>query len=108
MKLQAKLQIVEGRLDEALHTLQTGYAMGQHAARGPTLINGLIGIAICGMMSSRLRDLIQQPGAPNLYWALTTLPDPLIDLRACMEAESQILYLSYPERQPRQPLSLPR
>jgi hypothetical protein len=97
LRLQARLQIVEGRLDEALHTLQTGYAMGGQIAREPTLISGLVGIAICGIMSNQLEDLIQQPGAPNLYWALTELPQPLIDLRPGKETEGQMLYLSYPE-----------
>jgi hypothetical protein len=97
LRLQARLQIAEGSLDDALATLRTGYAMGLHAAHGGTLINGLVGIAICGMMSKQLEDLVQQPGAPNLYWALTTLPQPLVDLRPGIESEEEALYLSYPE-----------
>jgi hypothetical protein len=96
LALQARLQIAEGKFDEALRTIQTGYAVGRHAAQGPTLINGLVGIAICRMMSQRIEELIAQPGAPNLYWALTALPQPLIDLRPAVDAEMNILYLSFP------------
>jgi len=96
LALRARLQIAEGRYDDALHTLQTGYALGRHMACGPTLIHGLVGIATCQMMSQQLQELIQQPGAPNLYWALTILPQPLVDLRPGVETEMNMLYLSFP------------
>ena len=95
--LQAHVQIAQGRLDEAIRTLQTGYAMGRHAAEGPTLIHGLVGIALCGMMSEEVELLIQQPDAPNLYWALTPLPRPLVDMRPGIESEMNLLYHAFPE-----------
>jgi hypothetical protein len=94
--LKARLEIAEGRLDEALRTLQTGCALARHTAAGPTLIHALVGIAIGQMMSDQVRDLVQQPGAPNLYWALTALPRPLIDPRPGLDAEMNMLYLSFP------------
>jgi len=94
---KARLQIAEGRFDEALHTLQTGYSMARHITEGPTLINALVGMAISNLMSKQVEALIQQPGAPNLYWALTHIPQPLVDMRPGFEAEWSMLYLSYPE-----------
>ena len=41
--------------------------------------------------------MLQQPDAPNLYWALATLPRPLIDFRPGFEAEFASVYLTYPE-----------
>jgi len=94
--LQARLQTAEGRFDEAIRTLQTGYSMGRHIAAGPTLVNGLVGIAVCGIMSEQLRELIQQPGAPSLYWAMTSLPRSLIDMREATETEMNFLLLAFP------------
>jgi len=94
---KARMHIAKGEFDEALHTLQTGYALGRHVSQGPTLINALVGIAIARLMSDQVEALVQRPGVPNLYWALTHMPDPLIDMRAGMEAEWAIIYLSYPE-----------
>ena len=94
---KARLQIAEGQLDEAAHTLQTGYALARHVGEGQTLINALVGIAITGIMSKQVETFIEQPGAPNLYWALTNLPDPLVDMRPGLEAEWAMIYLSYPE-----------
>lgn len=93
---KARLEIAEGNFPTALRTLQTGFALARHTAAGPTLINGLVGIAIANQMCVVINDWSQAPGAPNLYWALTSLPQPLIDLRPAMETESAMLYLSYP------------
>lgn len=49
------------------------------------------------MMAKQVETLIQQPDAPNLYWALATLPHPLIDFRPGYEGEFASVYLSYPE-----------
>src|SRR5262249_34174917 len=34
-----------------------------------------------------LAEMVQQPGCPNLYWALTDLPAPLVDLRKGVQGE---------------------
>jgi len=94
---KARLHVAEGEFDKAVHTLQTGYALGRHVGQGQTLINGLIGMAISRMMCKQVETLIQHPGAPNLYWALTNLPDPLVDMRPGIETEWAMIYLSYPE-----------
>jgi hypothetical protein len=95
--VRARVQIANGRFDEAVHTLQTGYAVGQHVGEGSTLIHGLVGIAASGIMSGRVLELTQQPDAPNLYWALTMLPRPLIDVRRGIEAEMNAVRLTFPE-----------
>ena len=48
-------------------------------------------------MSKQVETLIQQPGAPNLYWALASLPRPMVDCRLAFEAELSQAYLAYPE-----------
>jgi hypothetical protein len=94
---KARFEIAEGKFDDALHTLQTSYALARHVGQGQTLIHGLVGLANSAMMSKRVEDWGQQPNAPNLYWALTWLPRPLIDFRSGLEAEMNMIYLSYPE-----------
>jgi hypothetical protein len=97
LTVQARLQTVEGKLDDALHTLQTNYALGRHVGTGKTLVSGLVGLTICNMASADVELLIQQPEAPNLYWALTELPHPLVDMRPAVEMEMHMLDLSFPE-----------
>jgi hypothetical protein len=97
LSAKAHFEIAEGRYDEAVRTLQTGYAEAQHVAQSPTIVSWFQGVTIALIMSHQVQEAIQRPGAPNLYWAVSTLPRPLVDLRLSCEAESNILYLQFPE-----------
>lgn len=95
LSLKVRFQIAEGDLDGAIRSLQSGFALAQNVARGETVVNALIGTAIHRVMTDRVMELVQQPGAPNLYWALTSLPNPAIDFRPNLEAELAALSLSF-------------
>ena len=97
LAVRARLEIAEGQYEKALDTLQTGFALARHAGNGVILIQDLVGIAIARQMLDRLEELVQQPGAPNLYWALTDLPRPFVDLRQALQGEKEGLYASVPE-----------
>jgi hypothetical protein len=47
-------------------------------------------------MTNRVEELVQQPDAPNLYWALTDLPWPFISLHKAAEGERLWVYGSFP------------
>lgn len=97
LSIQYRLQLVEGRFDEAAETLQTGFALARHLGEGEMLIQILVGIAIDAIMFGRVEEWIQAPGSPNLYWALTALPGPRRNLRRCLEYEMNSLYRSIPK-----------
>jgi hypothetical protein len=92
LAIKAKFEIAEGRFDAAARTLRNGYALGQAVAEPPTLINDLVGVAIAAHMDGVVRDWIAAPGSPNLYWAVTSLPTPFIDLRPALEYELAFPY----------------
>lgn len=87
LQVKARYEIAGGQHDDAVQTLCIGYKLGFDVAGPRTLINDLVGIAICILMNDVLQELIDAPGAPNLYWALTGLPRPMIDMRPAMEYE---------------------
>jgi hypothetical protein len=95
--LQARLHIKAGRFDDALPLLQTGFAMARHIVQQPLVISAIVGMAIGEIMESSVVHWVSQRGAPNLYWALTSLPEPFIDLRPAAEAEGHWLFFSFPE-----------
>ncbi len=97
LAIRARFQIAHGRFDEAIDTLRAGYALGRNVAEGELLVCDLVGIAICSVMSQQIETMIQQPGCPNLYWALTDLPRPLVDTREAFEVEHGLLDLAFPE-----------
>ena len=99
LSAKVRLEIAERDYDQAVRTLQTGFALARDVAKGPTLIHALVGTSIASMMTDRIRDLIQLRGSPNLYWALSTLPRPPVDFRPGFDAESYTLYLEIPDLQ---------
>lgn len=108
LALQARVHVAFGEYDQAIETLQMGFALGRHAAEQPTLVSALVGIAIHRQMVERLVELIQQPDAPNLYWAVSTLPRPMIDPRKAVESEMYSLYFSFPELRELESSNYPR
>jgi hypothetical protein len=94
---RARLELTEGRYDRAVHTLQTGLVLAHHVGNGVILIQDLVGMAIAGQMLTQVEELIQQPGAPNLYWALTELPHPFCDIRKALQGEKMGMFASIPE-----------
>ncbi len=91
LAVKARYEIAQGKWDEACETLQTGYAVGRHMGQGPTLIHVLDGGVITRLMNDQVQTMIQQPGAPNLYWALTDLPHPFLDPELAVEQDSRMI-----------------
>ena len=95
LRLQAHLELLDGRPDDALVTLRAGYQLARDTAQPPNLICGLVGIAIGNMMSAELVSVISHSDA-NYYWALAALPEPLVDLRPALEAELNLPFQLFP------------
>jgi hypothetical protein len=95
--LQSRVAIAEGDLAGAVRVTATGLAMSRHLGDGFSLISGLIGVADASQFADNLLDLVQRPEAPNLYWALTALPRPLVGLLRSEEMEQRLLTLQFPE-----------
>lgn len=91
LALEARLQIAEGKYDEAIGVMQTGLTMGNHIGQGPTLIHGLVGVAISALMVKQVEEFVQLPDAPSLYGALKALPKPFVDLNKQIELERENL-----------------
>jgi hypothetical protein len=96
LKLRARQELLAGRYDQAARTLQTGLKLSRDVAKGPTLIQTLVGVACALTMLSVVDDWVDRPGAPNLYWALTDLPRPLVSLRNGMEGERLFIDWLFP------------
>jgi hypothetical protein len=97
LSLRFRLQLAEKKYDDAIATLQTGMALGRHLTEADTLIQNLVGVAITAIMLSKVEEFMQQPDAPNMYWALTALPRPLINVRRPVESELGTFLRSFPQ-----------
>jgi hypothetical protein len=95
IQLKAHYEIMDGRLGDAFETLRLGYQLAHDVGRTPLIINGLIGIAIGGVMNQELTVLIDH-SPTNFYWALAGLPRPLVELRPALEYELNMPFQLYP------------
>jgi hypothetical protein len=96
LAIKARLEIADGQVDEAIRTLRVGYRLAEAAAKTPTLINDLVGVAIASIMTHELTRVVASSDSPNLYWAISQLPRPFIDLRESLEHESELPLQIFP------------
>ena len=97
LDLCVRADLAEKKFDDAARNIATGLRLGKDVGEGATLIQMLVGIAITATFQGELDRWIEQPGAPNLYWALTTLPNPFIDPRIALEGEAVFGKTTFPE-----------
>jgi hypothetical protein len=96
LKLRTRLRLADGKVDLALRDIQTGLVLARHVAQGPTLIQFLVGNAIAAIFITELEQILQSPDCPNLYWSLTALPRPLVDIRNAMQGELRSMEATIP------------
>jgi hypothetical protein len=87
LKVRMRAEVALGRFDDALSTAKTLFAMSRHLGEHPTFVGNLIGMLIANLAIGPLEEMLEQPGCPNLYWALTNLPQPLVSLDTGMQGE---------------------
>jgi hypothetical protein len=93
---RSRLAQLEGRIDDALNDLQTVFAMSRHVAHSPTLICMLIGNSGANRACQQVTELLEDPKTPNLYWSLTDLPQPFLDMRLPLQGERLSAYGTFP------------
>jgi hypothetical protein len=84
-------EVAGRRFDDAIRTAKTLFALARHLGEHPTEAGNLIGLSVAQMTAGALEEIVQQPGCPNLYWALTDLPCPLVDLRKGLQGERALI-----------------
>lgn len=91
LAVRARLELADAEFDQAAKTIQTGLSLGRHVGEGPTLIQSLVGTAITAVMLNQVEEWVRTPNSPNLYWALTNLPHPMIDMRTPLQGERMMI-----------------
>ena len=90
VQLDGLLAIKERRYDHAIRAIRAGFRLAEFAQNSgdSNLVNGLVSVAISGTTFGIVEELSEQADAPNLYWALASLPDVLWDKRGWIDGES--------------------
>lgn len=87
LRVRCRGEIKAGDFPAAIRTVQTTLALARAFNEHPCVIGQLVGAAIANIGLQCVEEMSQQPNCPNLYWALTDLPTPFIDLRKGIQGD---------------------
>ena len=90
--VRCRFAVAEGRIEDAMKIVGQQIAMAKHLGTDEFYVSALVGIAINNLAWNDALYLIEHPNTPNLYWAYSTLPSPLIDLTRAHAFERQFLF----------------
>ena len=92
LKVRMRYEIATDDFEKAAYTARTYFGLIQAFESHPTLIAGLVGLAIEAICLNAIEEMIQRPGCPNLYWSLMELPTEGLNMRTPIQGEKQLCY----------------
>jgi len=93
---KARYHMSKGELPQAREALMVGLANTRHLARTPFFICQLAASGLDQVLLNQTAELLAQPNSPNLYWALTNLPENLVDIESAASFEAAIFEMTLP------------
>jgi hypothetical protein len=88
LQTRLRVQVANKKFTEAINGAKTMFKLARDLGEYPAPEANLFGIAIVNMALDTFEEMLQQPGCPNLYWALTDLPSPLVELRKGLQGHA--------------------
>lgn len=94
--LRAQVQIRDGDYAQTVETLAVGFALAEDVQSDSLVVAMLVGEGINRLMLEQVRAMQQLDNAPNLYWALADLPQPLVRFHEAMRRERRVAEFTFP------------
>jgi hypothetical protein len=91
LRVRFRAEVAGRHFDDAVRTAKTMFALARHLGEHPSEIANVEGLWIAHCSLDTLEEMVQQRGCPNLYWALTDLPCPLVDLRKGVQGDRTLV-----------------
>lgn len=83
--VHARADIAEGRIDDALEKLRVGIGVIRHCESSPFSVNKCIQARSMNVLLDQIEELMESEDGQNLYWPLSLLPNPFINVRQSLE-----------------------
>lgn len=87
LHVRFRLELAEKRFDAAVVTAKTMFAFARHLGEHPTVGGTATAMEVAGRALDAVEEFVRQPGSPNLYWALTDLPTPLVEVKKGLQGQ---------------------
>ena len=95
LRMRLRGEVKRGEFDKAIVSIQSLFGLAQALEQYPCLIGFLVAAAIAEQARVGLEEMIQQPGCPNLFWAITDIPQPVLSLRTAVGGERLFVVAQY-------------
>lgn len=96
MRVRARWHLANNRPEAALRDVQTLLVFGRHISEGPTLIQYLVGVAICQIGFNTLQDYMGHADGANLFWPLAYTPNRFLPFMNALEGERVFIGAEFP------------
>lgn len=90
--MRFRLAIAEDRPQDAVHIFAQQLALGHHLDGEDFLVSNLVGVACATNGTQDAFYLSETAAAPNLYWAIAALPQPLMSMRRALAYERELAF----------------
>jgi hypothetical protein len=81
--------------DDAARSAATMFSLARHLGEYPAAAAAGVGLEVADRALDTLEEMVQLPDAPNLYWSLTDLPDPLVDLHKGVQGDRALVAIEF-------------
>jgi hypothetical protein len=87
LQVRFRVEVAKQDFPAAARTAQTMFALARHLGEYPATTANLLGIEIAHMALDTIEEMVARSKCPNLYWPLTDLPAPLVDVRKGVQGD---------------------
>ncbi len=92
LAVDCRADIAEGKLDDAVEKITVGLGVIAHCEAAPIALAKVIQIDNASLFLDRIEEMQQHSKSPNLYWALSQIPAPFINLHTALDWERHTLH----------------
>ena len=91
LALRTKIQVANNDFEGAVETIRVGLKMAKATEDTRFMVCSLVGVACANVMLHQMESMMGAKDSPNLYWALETLPNPLLSVKTAVIYEIEFL-----------------
>jgi hypothetical protein len=88
LQVRFRIEVAGRHFEDADRSAKTMFSLARHLGEFPAESASFLGMTVADRAVDTLQEMVQQPDCPNLYWALTDLPRPLVDLRKGLQGDA--------------------
>ncbi len=96
LKLKSAVEVQKGDYAAAIETWKTTFRLAGLVGSSDIIVSQLVAVAVASQAFESIEAAMVRPDCPNLYWALATIPRPLVNFRQSVAVERDAVFQVFP------------